>query len=134
VNPKTTSAELAWSYFDLCGRGRISEALALLDDDGSWWDVLTRDEVLMSKHKRVVADALSIVPMTFELHSAVQSGDTAVLEVESHAALPDGDAYNNLYCFIVTVRAGMILRVREYNDTHHALNLPRSMRALFAHR
>lgn len=129
-----TTEQLAWSYFELCGQGKIEEALDLLDDEGSWWDVLTRDEVLMKKHKAIIAEALSIVPMTFELHSSTEKGDTAILEVESHAPLPDGDEYNNLYCFIVKVKDGKILTVREYNDTNHALHLPRSMRALFAHR
>jgi ketosteroid isomerase-like protein len=129
-----TNAELAWSYFDLCGQQRIPEALALLDDDGYWWDVLTRDTVPMDKHKAIIQKALDIVPMTFELHSSYSDGDRVILEVESHAPLPDGESYNNLYCFIVTIRDDKILEVREYNDTHHALNLPRSMRALFAHR
>jgi ketosteroid isomerase-like protein len=131
---KMTKSDVAWSYFDLCGQGRIDEALALLDDSGTFWDVLTRDSVPMPRHKDAVRPALGIVPLRFELLSTIEAGDQVVLEVESHASLPDGDTYNNLYCFLITVRDGKILHVREYNDTHHVLNLPRSMRALFAKR
>jgi ketosteroid isomerase-like protein len=129
-----TDGELAWSYFERCGEGRIAEALELLDDDGTFWDVLTRDEVPMAKHKVAVEKAMQIVPMQFELHSMLEAEGKVVLEVESRASLPDHEAYNNLYCFIITVRDGKITHVREYNDTHHVLKLPREARALFAQR
>lgn len=129
-----TDAEVAWSYFELCGEGRITDALELLDDDGTFWDVLTRDEVPMTKHKVAVQVAMEIVPMRFELHSSLERDGKVVLEIESRASLPDHEAYNNLYCFIMTIRDGKIVHVREYNDTHHVLSLPRELRSAFARR
>ena len=129
-----TDGELAWSYFELCGEGRLEEALALLDDNGTFWDVLTRDEVPMRAHKVAAEQAMRMVPMRFELHSLLECDGKVVLEVESRASLPDHEAYNNLYCFIMTLHDGKITNVREYNDTHHVLKLPRELRAAFAHR
>ena len=111
------NGQTAWAFFDLLGRGRIDEALALLDDAGTWWHVRSRRAYPMRDHKRLLARTWSIVPLRFVRHRTVVDGDTVVLELESHADLPDGTAYNNRYCYLVTVVDGRLRHVREYSDT-----------------
>lgn len=129
-----TVGEVAWSFFDLMSQGRIEDAVAVLDDEGTFWEVMTRDTVRMPDHKVALAGSLKIVPMTFTQHSLLELGEQVVIEVESSADLEDGSIYNNLYCFILTIRGDKILHVREYMDTAHVLNLPKAMRRLLAGR
>ena len=107
----------AWAFFERLGEGRIDDALALLDDAGTWWHVRTRQAYPMPDHKRVLARAWSIVPLRFTLHRTVEDGGDVVLELESHAELPDGGGYNNRYCYVITVVDGALRHVREYSDT-----------------
>jgi ketosteroid isomerase-like protein len=129
-----TNGEVAWSFFDLLSQGRTEEALAVMDDEGTFWENMTRDCVPMTKHKPAVRGAVEIVPMTFELISSMEVDDRVVLEVESNAPLADGGIYNNLYCFLMVIRNGKILHVREYLDTHHVRTLSKDFRKLFARR
>jgi ketosteroid isomerase-like protein len=114
------TAEVAWSYWALISQGKIPEALAQLDDEGTFWLNRTRQAVPMSSMKAVVGELLARMPgITFTLHGVLVDGNRVALEFESHATLPDGTPYNNVYCVIVTVRGDAILHVREYGDTRH---------------
>jgi len=41
------------------------------------------------------------------------------LELESFGDA-GGEVYNNRYCFVMTVREGLVTRINEYVDTKHA--------------
>jgi uncharacterized protein len=47
----------------------------------------------------------------------IAEGDIGVIEHRLHATLPDGRAYVNDYCFVITVRDGLVAQIREYMDT-----------------
>jgi ketosteroid isomerase-like protein len=40
-----------------------------------------------------------------------------VIEQRLRATLPNGNAYDNDYCFVLELENGLIRRVREYMDT-----------------
>lgn len=44
-------------------------------------------------------------------------GDTVVVETRLQATLAHGGHYDNEYCFVFELEAGLIRRVREYMDT-----------------
>jgi ketosteroid isomerase-like protein len=56
-----------------------------------------------------------------EVERVVAEGDTVVLQVRLQSVLPGGRAYDNHYCFLFTVRDGVVHRVREHLDTHRGL-------------
>lgn len=115
------AAEIAWRYWSLLGDGRIDDALALLDDDGVYW-VNTfddRDERPMRRMKVFFSRTMRAVPMRFVCHDVLCDGDRVALELESFASTDLG-SYNNRYCFVMTVRAGRIVRINEYVDTRYA--------------
>ena len=53
--------------------------------------------------KLVLGEILEIVPMRFEQVDAIVEEERVALMVESHADLPDGGRYNNVYTFITTL-------------------------------
>lgn len=54
------------------------------------------------------------------VHGMTAEGDRVAIEVESHAETVDGRIYNNFYHFLVTVRDGKIVQIKEYFDTLHS--------------
>jgi ketosteroid isomerase-like protein len=119
----SANRDVAWAYFERLNEGRMDDALALLGDDGTWWNSLQRATTPMPRVKAATPEVLRIVPMQFTLLASVEEGDVVCLEIESHATTPDGRPYNNVYCYLMTVRDGKIVRVREHADTHHALEV-----------
>ena len=118
-----SSKAIAWSFFELLNDGRIDDAMALLDNDGSWWNVGPRTSVPMTTFKASGAAIMRMMPMHFVFHGAIAEGDTVLLEVESVSPKPDGGTYNNRYCYVVVVRGGCLLHVREYPDTKYAAEM-----------
>lgn len=119
----TGPADVAWSYFERINEGRLDDALALLDDAGTYWQNGTRAAAPMAQVKRLMAKVLAAVPLQFTLVTRHEDGDTAVLELTSHGLRPDGVAYDNAYCFVVTVADGRIAHLREHADTVAAAEL-----------
>jgi ketosteroid isomerase-like protein len=107
-----------WSYFELLSGGRVDDALNLLNDAGTWWNLIDRVAVPMPEYKQRIVVAAGSLPMTFTLHAAYETGDTVILEAESVATMPDGSTYNNCYCYVVTTFGDSILHVRVYPDTN----------------
>lgn len=122
---------IAWSYFDLLSQDRFGEAAALLIDGGTWWTCSARTPRSMRDHKELFPKVLAMVPMRFTLHRAIAEGDVVVLELESHATMPDGQLYNNVYSFVMTLWDGRILHAREYSDTESVAATAPAMMALF---
>ncbi|MGV0793252.1 hypothetical protein [Mycolicibacterium sp. XJ1819] len=113
---------LAWRPWELIGAGRVEDGLAVLDDGGTWWEMAGRVERPMALMKQLLAEILSVVPMTFELVDAIVEEHRVALMVESHGSVDADTAYNNVYTFItdVDVDRQVIVAVREYVDTFHA--------------
>ena len=44
-------------------------------------------------------------------------GDFVIVESQGAVTTKDGKAYNNRYCFVITMRDGKMLELREYCDT-----------------
>jgi hypothetical protein len=87
--------------------------------------------------KAVLAEILTIVPMTFELVGSVVEGRQVALMVESRGLVDENTLYKNAYTFVtdVDVVANKIVAVREHVDTLHAANvlIPAVIRAVDGH-
>lgn len=118
-NPK----QLAWAWFEALNARRLEDAMAMLDDAGTWWNVGPRTAVPMTTFKQSATAIMRLVPMRFTLHNAVTEGNTVLLEVESIAPKPEGGTYNNRYCYVFELANGKILHVREYPDTKYAAEM-----------
>lgn len=57
------------------------------------------------------------------LTNVIAEGDQVVVEARGDARTKDGSTYNNIYCYVVTVRAGKIAEMREYLDTELVSNV-----------
>jgi ketosteroid isomerase-like protein len=103
-------------------------ALAIVADDATWWLAGKRellpsagsyDKTRLTELFRTMDSRLT-GGLRMTIKSVIAEGDRVAVETESHGKLRNGRSYNNEYVFVITVRAGKIAAVREYNDTHHA--------------
>lgn len=118
-----SNKDIAWSYYDLLNQHRTEEAIAVLHDDGSFWNVRTRASTPTRDQKEYIRSVMGDVPMQFTLRNAVEEGDQVVLELSSHGVMDDGWVYANEYCFVISIRDGKIFDLREYLDTKHAQDM-----------
>lgn len=121
--PMTRNKEIAWSYFELLNDHRIEDALQVLHDEGSFWSLRTRLSTPTPQQKDYIRAVLDDAPMQFTLHNAIEDGDQIALEMSSHAEMADGFVYEQLYCFVISIRDGKIFELREYLDTRLAQEL-----------
>ena len=113
--------DIAWSYFEHLNHGRFDEAFALFGPGAKWWVSSRRCATeVAATMKAATRELFGVVPMQFTLHGAIEEGDQVSLEIESHAPLADGKVYNNVYCFVFTLRGGKVVDVHEYADTAYA--------------
>ena len=66
---------------------------------------------------RMVEQGIHDTPMDFVVVDCVSEGNQVVLELRNGGQLPDGQPYEMVYCFILRVRDGRIVSMREYADT-----------------
>ena len=52
--------------------------------------------------------------LQLEVKRVIEGDDCVVVECEGHAQTSEGKPYHNQYCFIFTMRDGLIARVDEY--------------------
>lgn len=52
--------------------------------------------------------------------SMIGEDDKIAMELKLEVPLKDGRRYDNVYCFMITIRDGRIARIHEYPDTYYA--------------
>ncbi len=55
--------------------------------------------------------------LRLEIDNVIGEGDQVMVEARGIAATKAGGHYNNIYCYVVKVRDGKIVEMREYLDT-----------------
>jgi uncharacterized protein len=112
------NAMLAWSFLQgLCRDGDLDAAFDLLSEDFEYWSNVTRS-VSDKAYLRAASDWRTVfVPMTLQLQRTVVDGDVVVIEAEGDGMTIEGDRYNNVYAYVMTVADGRITSMREHCDT-----------------
>lgn len=116
--------QLVQTFFDTLSTGDQDTAFALVADGVCWWvpGALPFSGTKTKTEYRAIARSIQAsFPLGFKLNvlSMIAEGDTIAAEVESHGVHANGRHYNNKYHFLVRVKAGVIVQVKEYMDTQH---------------
>jgi ketosteroid isomerase-like protein len=115
------AVRIGLAFFAALRERRFDDALDLLDDAGTHWggSFPYREHSLAGfKAKlRMVEQGIHDTPMDFVVMDYLGDGDRVVLELRNEGKLGDGRPYEMAYCFILQVRGGRIVSVREYADT-----------------
>ena len=109
-------------FYELMNAREFEAMWALFDPAASWsggsGPGRTVDEMralIIDPNPRFVGGGIDFV-----LHAMTAENGRVAAEAESHAELVDGRIYNNHYHMLFVIGGGLIVRVKEYNDTAHA--------------
>jgi ketosteroid isomerase-like protein len=123
-NTEQTKA-LATAYFQAISDNRPADAWAMLAEDAIWTvgghspltGTYSKAELGNLTEKVILARLVD--GLRVDLKRIVAEGDTVAVEFEGTGKRPDGEVYNNHYCFLLTVKDGKLWRCTEYLDTYH---------------
>lgn len=119
--------QLAIAFLEQAFANHVEQAMALLADDATWWVIGTPGRLKVSGTKtraqieRLLQIMVRLAPagLQMKVKGITAEGTRVALEIEGEGDFANGRHYHNLYHFLIEVRDGRVLRVREYMDTLH---------------
>ena len=115
-------AELAWMFLqNLTEEGDLDEGFALLSDDFTYWNNVTRTSSGKDHLRRLSEWRRSVVELTFDMIGCLNEGENVVVEAQCDGITPAGVHYDFPTVFIFETRDGLITSLREYGDTRLAM-------------
>ena len=116
--------ERVQQVMDAMARADLGPLFDAMADDVSWrWMGVSAWSKVFAGKQAVVDELFGGVAETLsdsfgvEVHQILADGDYVVVEHTGRNATPDGRTYDNNYCWVLTLRDGLIREVREYMDT-----------------
>jgi ketosteroid isomerase-like protein len=121
---------VAWGHFRALAEGRLADALAAIDETGTYWRNLNFEGACPTVSLQVWKDGVRAMierrlPIPWQaghvhLVNIFAEGDEVVLEIHNdstpyHEGARD-ESYDMVYLFTVRVRDGRIVGIREYLD------------------
>jgi uncharacterized protein len=114
-------AELAWMFLQcLSDGGDVDECFGLLSNDFTYWSILSRESVDKAALRREVERRKRRVELSLDFIQCFNDGESVVIEAEVDGETADGVRYQTPAVFIFETRDGLIVSLREYNDTRLA--------------
>ncbi|SEO62309.1 nuclear transport factor 2 family protein [Trujillonella endophytica] len=121
------SRRVVLEFFGHLSAGRGREAMALFDDEGTWW-VSGKPGVLPlsgTYGKRELSTIGTLVGaampggIEMTITGTIAEDERVVAEATVYGTSPAGRVYDNRICFVAELRGGRIFALREYFDTIH---------------
>ena len=120
--------QIVTHFFDAFSRGDIDEAFASMSDSATWWVPGTlpfSGTKTKAQYLQIVGTGRNGFPagIRFEVKRLLAEGDSVAAEVESLGQHRNGKTYNNKYHFLIRLKDGKFVEVKEYMDTLHLHDL-----------
>jgi ketosteroid isomerase-like protein len=116
--------EIARAFYHAANRGDMEACLGQLTSDVTWTNI---GSTRFSGRYRGKDDLVTrlLEPLFSQLKAGIVStidrmiaeGDVVVVQLRGKSETKDGQAYDNTYCHVFTMRGGKISDVTEYFDT-----------------
>ena len=116
------------NFFETLTRGDDEGAFTVVDPNVAWWvpgDLPFSGTKTREQYMQVVRSIRTGFPTGFALRvtSLIAEGDKVAAEVESAGTHVSGKTYANKYHFLITIKDGKFVAVKEYMDTLHLYQL-----------
>ena len=115
---------LVTEFWQTFSKGKFDDVLAMLADDATWWvagttllsKTYSKPEfaALLGEVTPQAPKGLSVTPTAL-----CAEGERVSVEAVSYGAFTNGRVYKNEYHFMMVIRGGKFVSVREYLDTEH---------------
>lgn len=115
---------LVRAAYDSISAGELDGFMDRLADDVKWTffgkhrfaGTLVGKEDILNNLLTPLADKL-VNGLKVNINTVIAEGDKVVIEATGESKVVGGGTYNNIYCYVVTVRNNKITEMREYLDT-----------------
>jgi len=123
-----TNKRLVATFFETLTAGDDEGAFSVVDPNVAWWvpgDLPFSGTKTRAEYMGVVGAIRSGFPTGFALQvtSMIAEGDKVAAEVASSGKHRNGRTYANKYHFLITIKDGKFVAVKEYMDTLHLYKL-----------
>lgn len=115
---------LVTNFWQVFSAGKFDQVLAMLADDATWWVAGTT--ALSATYNKTEFAALlgQVTPMapkglSVKPTALCAEGERVSVEAVSYGEFNNGRVYQNEYHFMMVIRDGKFVSVREYLDTEH---------------
>ena len=126
VAAKNANEQAVLDFFQTLSTGDLDALVPHLHVDASW-EPMVRDIPGAGRHHprdAVINDFLAPIrgafvegdPKTY-VDVMMSDGDRVVCETHATGLKADGKAYNNRYCWVLELKDGKVLNIREYMDS-----------------
>jgi uncharacterized protein len=115
---------LVGAFWQAFSNGKFEQVLAMLADDATWWVAgttalsktysKTEFAALLGQVAPMAPKGLSVTPTAL-----CAEGERVSVEAVSYGEFTNGRVYKNEYHFMMVIRNGKFVSVREYLDTEH---------------
>ncbi|MET0659542.1 MAG: nuclear transport factor 2 family protein [Steroidobacteraceae bacterium] len=127
-NDLGATKQLALTFLDHCFKGNMEAAVAMLAPGAIWWVLGDPQKVRVSGTRQLeqITKFLKNIKRGFpeglqaEILGVTAEGERVAIEASSTARMSNGQSYSNRYHFLIKVRDGRVLEMREYLDTYLA--------------
>jgi ketosteroid isomerase-like protein len=115
--------QLVQTIMDALARAERQPLFDAMADEVSWrWMGVSSWSKTFQGKEQVVGQLFGGVEETLtsfsvDVHHIVDDGEHVVVEHTGHNTTPDGRRYDNNYCWVFSIRNGLIQEIREYMDT-----------------
>jgi uncharacterized protein len=127
INAKE-SKQTVKNFFQFISEGKIDEAFSLVSNDVQWWvpeELPFSGTKSKAQYLKIVQQIQSGFPKGFNLTvmNMLCEDDMVSAEVESQGLHVNGKTYQNKYHFLITLKDGQFIAVKEYMNTLHLAKL-----------
>lgn len=115
---------LVTKFWQVFSAGKYDEVLAMLAEDATWWvagttllsNTYSKSEfaALLGQVTPQAPKGLSVTPTAL-----CAEGERVSVEAVSYGEITNGRVYKNEYHFMMVIRNGKFVSIREYLDTEH---------------
>ena len=116
--------ELVTHFWQAFSEGKYEEVLGFLTEDATWWVAGTTalsGTYSKPEFAKLLGQVTPMAPKGLRVTPKLLTaeGDRVSVEAESYAEFTNGRTYQNIYHFMMVIRADKVCAVREYLDTEH---------------
>ena len=125
-----SNKQLVREAYESVSNGDIDGFMSRLSDDVKWTffgdhrfakTFVGKQDILENLFEPLGGELVD--GLTLKLTNFIAEGDQVVVEALGDSKTKSGGTYNNIYCYVVTVRENQITEMREYLDTELVSNV-----------
>lgn len=131
ASPKKNE-QIVRTFFRTLSTGNLEKLRPLWHRNGSWKVMVTgipgageykgRD-VIIDQFLKPIRGMFKPGDPKVKITSIVCQGNLVACETHTTGTFADGRPYDNLYCWVLEIRDGLVYRLREYMDSYYVSTL-----------